>query len=131
MLDELKKPDEVRVSCCWQPAAMTSVNLIAGVTNDLTTAKGQEAGELVSLVAQEWVAGGGRPGLRPRQGNPSLEARCQRRCNPVHSWLEERPVSGRGDLWPLCTEVRRYLRWVRWSGSRRSPIVFQLTRPGT
>lgn len=86
MLDELKnqmKSGVVLLATC----ADGKVNLIAGVTKDLTGKV--KAGELVNLVAQQVGGkGGGRPDMAQAGGTQpdAVPAALQ----SVHSWLEER-----------------------------------------
>ncbi|UZE59218.1 alanine--tRNA ligase [Aeromonas veronii] len=86
MLDELKnqmKSGVVLLATC----ADGKVNLIAGVTNDLTGKV--KAGELVNLVAQQVGGkGGGRPDMA-QAGGTQPEA-VPAALQSVHSWLEER-----------------------------------------
>ncbi|MCJ8213395.1 alanine--tRNA ligase [Aeromonas veronii] len=86
MLDELKnqmKSGVVLLATC----ADGKVNLIAGVTNDLTDKV--KAGELVNLVAQQVGGkGGGRPDMA-QAGGTQPEA-VPAALQSVHSWLEER-----------------------------------------
>lgn len=86
MLDELKN----QMKSCVVLLATSSdgkVNLIAGVTNDLTGKV--KAGELVNLVAQQVGGkGGGRPDMA-QAGGTQPEA-VPAALQSVHSWLEER-----------------------------------------
>ncbi len=86
MLDELKNQMKSGV-VLLATSSDGKVNLIAGVTNDLTGKV--KAGELVNLVAQQVGGkGGGRPdmaqagGTQPKAVPAALQS--------VHSWLEER-----------------------------------------
>lgn len=78
MLDELKNQMKSGV-VMLATSSEDKVNLIAGVTNDLTAKV--KAGELVNLVAQQ-VGGKGVVVLTwRRRVVPSL-LRCRRPCNP-------------------------------------------------
>ncbi|MBU5900539.1 hypothetical protein JVW24_25805, partial [Vibrio cholerae O1] len=63
------------------------VNLIAGVTNDLTGKV--KAGELVNLVAQQVGGKGGGRADMAQAGGTQPEA-VPAALQSVHSWLEER-----------------------------------------
>ena len=86
MLDELKnrmKSGVVLLATC----ADGKVNLIAGVTNDLTGKV--KAGELVNLVAQQVGGKGGGRADMAQAGGTQPEA-VPAALQSVHSWLEER-----------------------------------------
>ena len=86
MLDELKNRMKSGV-VLLATSSEDKVNLIAGVTNDLTAKV--KAGELVNLVAQQVGGkGGGRPDMAQAGGTQpdAVPAALQ----SVHSWLEER-----------------------------------------
>ena len=86
MLDELKNQMKSGV-VLLATSSEDKVNLIAGVTNDLTAKV--KAGELVNLVAQQVGGkGGGRPDMAQAGGTQpdAVPAALQ----SVHSWLEER-----------------------------------------
>ncbi|MGL5451545.1 MAG: alanine--tRNA ligase [Aeromonas sp.] len=86
MLDGLKnqlKSAVILLATCSDD----KVNLIAGVTSDLTSKV--KAGELVNLVAlQVGGKGGGRPDMA--QAGGTLPAAVPAALQSVHSWLEER-----------------------------------------
>ena len=86
MLDELKNRMKSGV-VLLATSSEDKVNLIAGVTSDLTAKV--KAGELVNLVAQQVGGkGGGRPDMAQAGGTQpdAVPAALQ----SVHSWLEER-----------------------------------------
>ncbi|WP_323891333.1 alanine--tRNA ligase [Aeromonas caviae] len=86
MLDELKNQMKSGV-VLLATSSDGKVNLIAGVTNDLTGKV--KAGELVNLVAQQVGGkGGGRPDMA-QAGGTQPEA-VPAALQSVHSWLEER-----------------------------------------
>ena len=86
MLDELKNKMKSGV-VLLATSSDDKVNLIAGVTNDLTAKV--KAGELVNLVAQQVGGkGGGRPDMA-QAGGTQPEA-VPAALQSVHSWLEER-----------------------------------------
>ncbi|MBS4720244.1 alanine--tRNA ligase [Aeromonas caviae] len=86
MLDELKNQMKSGV-VLLATSSDGKVNLIAGVTNDLTSKV--KAGELVNLVAQQVGGkGGGRPDMA-QAGGTQPEA-VPAALQSVHSWLEER-----------------------------------------
>ncbi len=86
MLDELKNQMKSGV-VLLATSGDGKVNLIAGVTNDLTGKV--KAGELVNLVAQQVGGkGGGRPDMA-QAGGTQPEA-VPAALQSVHSWLEER-----------------------------------------
>ncbi|MFM5057516.1 alanine--tRNA ligase [Aeromonas caviae] len=86
MLDELKHQMKSGV-VLLATSSDGKVNLIAGVTNDLTGKV--KAGELVNLVAQQVGGkGGGRPDMA-QAGGTQPEA-VPAALQSVHSWLEER-----------------------------------------
>ncbi|WP_323951926.1 alanine--tRNA ligase [Aeromonas caviae] len=86
MLDELKNQMKSGV-VLLATSSDGKVNLIAGVTNDLTGKV--KAGELVNLVAQQVGGkGGGRPDMA-QAGGTQPEA-VPAALKSVHSWLEER-----------------------------------------
>ncbi|UCM47989.1 alanine--tRNA ligase [Aeromonas caviae] len=86
MLDELKNQMKSGV-VLLATSSDGKVNLIAGVTNDLTGKV--KAGELVNLVAQQVGGkGGGRPDMA-QAGGTQPEA-VPVALQSVHSWLEER-----------------------------------------
>ena len=86
MLDELKNRMKSGV-VLLATSSEDKVNLIAGVTNDLTAKV--KAGELVNLVAQQVGGkGGGRPDMA-QAGGTQPEA-VPAALQSVHSWLEER-----------------------------------------
>ncbi|MBL0542344.1 alanine--tRNA ligase [Aeromonas caviae] len=86
MLDELKSQMKSGV-VLLATSSDGKVNLIAGVTNDLTGKV--KAGELVNLVAQQVGGkGGGRPDMA-QAGGTQPEA-VPAALQSVHSWLEER-----------------------------------------
>ncbi|MFC5706897.1 alanine--tRNA ligase [Aeromonas eucrenophila] len=86
MLDELKNQMKSGV-VLLATSSDDKVNLIAGVTNDLTSKV--KAGELVNLVAQQVGGkGGGRPDMA-QAGGTQPEA-VPAALQSVHSWLEER-----------------------------------------
>lgn len=86
MLDELKNQMKSGV-VLLATSGEGKVNLIAGVTNDLTGKV--KAGELVNLVAQQVGGkGGGRPDMA-QAGGTQPEA-VPAALQSVHSWLEER-----------------------------------------
>lgn len=86
MLDELKNQMKSGV-VLLATSSEGKVNLIAGVTNDLTGKV--KAGELVNLVAQQVGGkGGGRPDMA-QAGGTQPEA-VPAALQSVHSWLEER-----------------------------------------
>ncbi|BDS28817.1 alanine--tRNA ligase [Aeromonas caviae] len=86
MLDELKNQMKSGV-VLLATNSDGKVNLIAGVTNDLTGKV--KAGELVNLVAQQVGGkGGGRPDMA-QAGGTQPEA-VPAALQSVHSWLEER-----------------------------------------
>ncbi|MFQ2269904.1 alanine--tRNA ligase [Aeromonas enteropelogenes] len=86
MLDELKNQMKSGV-VLLATSSDDKVNLIAGVTNDLTGKV--KAGELVNLVAQQVGGkGGGRPDMA-QAGGTQPEA-VPAALQSVHSWLEER-----------------------------------------
>jgi len=86
MLDELKNQMKSGV-VLLATSSDGKVNLIAGVTNDLTDKV--KAGELVNLVAQQVGGkGGGRPDMA-QAGGTQPEA-VPAALQSVHSWLEER-----------------------------------------
>ncbi|WP_338888769.1 alanine--tRNA ligase [Aeromonas rivipollensis] len=86
MLDELKNRMKSGV-VLLATSSEDKVNLIAGVTSDLTAKV--KAGELVNLVAQQVGGkGGGRPDMAQAGGTQpdAVPAALQ----SIHSWLEER-----------------------------------------
>ena len=86
MLDELKNQMKSGV-VLLATSSEDKVNLIAGVTNDLTAKV--KAGELVNLVAQQVGGkGGGRPDMA--QAGGTQPAAVPAALQSVHSWLEER-----------------------------------------
>ncbi|WP_348687602.1 alanine--tRNA ligase [Aeromonas bestiarum] len=86
MLDELKNQMKSGV-VLLATSSDDKVNLIAGVTSDLTGKV--KAGELVNLVAQQVGGkGGGRPDMA-QAGGTQPEA-VPAALQSVHSWLEER-----------------------------------------
>ena len=86
MLDELKNQMKSGV-VLLATSGEGKVNLIAGVTNDLTAKV--KAGELVNLVAQQVGGkGGGRPDMA--QAGGTLPDAVPAALQSVHSWLEER-----------------------------------------
>ncbi|MFM5084707.1 alanine--tRNA ligase [Aeromonas media] len=86
MLDELKNRMKSGV-VLLATSSEDKVNLIAGVTNDLTAKV--KAGELVNLVAQQVGGkGGGRPDMA--QAGGTQPAAVPAALQSVHSWLEER-----------------------------------------
>ncbi|BBS88900.1 alanine--tRNA ligase [Aeromonas media] len=86
MLDELKNQMKSGV-VMLATSSEDKVNLIAGVTNDLTAKV--KAGELVNLVAQQVGGkGGGRPDMA--QAGGTQPAAVPAALQSVHSWLEER-----------------------------------------
>ncbi|MGY3896824.1 alanine--tRNA ligase [Aeromonas enterica] len=86
MLDELKNRMKSGV-VLLATSSDDKVNLIAGVTSDLTAKV--KAGELVNLVAQQVGGkGGGRPDMA-QAGGTQPEA-VPAALQSVHSWLEER-----------------------------------------
>ncbi|BBS18797.1 alanine--tRNA ligase [Aeromonas caviae] len=86
MLDELKNQMKSGV-VLLATSSDGKVNLIAGVTSDLTGKV--KAGELVNLVAQQVGGkGGGRPDMA-QAGGTQPEA-VPAALQSVHSWLEER-----------------------------------------
>ncbi|MFM5276408.1 alanine--tRNA ligase [Aeromonas caviae] len=86
MLDELKNQMKSGV-VLLATSSDGKVNLIAGVTNDLTGKV--KAGELVNLVAQQVGGkGGGRPDMA-QAGGTQPEA-VPAALQSIHSWLEER-----------------------------------------
>ncbi|MGY3942125.1 alanine--tRNA ligase [Aeromonas tecta] len=86
MLDELKNQMKSGV-VLLATSSDDKVNLIAGVTKDLTGKV--KAGELVNLVAQQVGGkGGGRPDMA-QAGGTQPEA-VPAALQSVHSWLEER-----------------------------------------
>ncbi|MDX7644333.1 alanine--tRNA ligase [Aeromonas caviae] len=86
MLDELKNQMKSGV-VLLATSSDGKVNLIAGVTNDLTGKV--KAGDLVNLVAQQVGGkGGGRPDMA-QAGGTQPEA-VPAALQSVHSWLEER-----------------------------------------
>ncbi len=86
MLDELKNQMKSGV-VLLATSSDGKVNLIAGVTNDLTGKV--KAGELVNLVAQQVGGkGGGRPDMAQAGGTQSEAVPAA--LQSVHSWLEER-----------------------------------------
>ncbi|MGE6265200.1 alanine--tRNA ligase [Aeromonas media] len=86
MLDELKNQMKSGV-VLLATSSEDKVNLIAGVTNDLTAKV--KAGELVNLVAQQVGGkGGGRPDMA--QAGGTQPAAVLAALQSVHSWLEER-----------------------------------------
>ncbi|KTA92817.1 alanyl-tRNA synthetase [Aeromonas salmonicida subsp. smithia] len=86
MLDELKNRMKSGV-VLLATSSDDKVNLIAGVTSDLTGKV--KAGELVNLVAQQVGGkGGGRPDMA-QAGGTQPEA-VPAALQSVHSWLEER-----------------------------------------
>ena len=86
MLDELKNRMKSGV-VLLATSGDDKVNLIAGVTSDLTGKV--KAGELVNLVAQQVGGkGGGRPDMA--QAGGTLPEAVPAALQSVHSWLEER-----------------------------------------
>lgn len=86
MLDELKNQMKSGV-VLLATSGDGKVNLIAGVTNDLTAKV--KAGELVNLVAQQVGGKGGGRADMAQAGGTQPEA-VPAALQSVHSWLEER-----------------------------------------